>query len=269
MIRMAPLSSLGRIVSTHRALLLALTKRDLQDRFSGQILGLAWTLGHPLVLMLLYTFLFAFVFPARYATSGGTADYSPMIFAGLACWLTVQEVLARSPTVLPAHANLVKQIVFPTELLPLKTMLASSFAQVVTLTFALGYSLYRGTLTPIVLLLPVVVVVQLMAMAGASYLLASIGAYFRDLKDFIQVFLAVALFAQPILYNPAATPSWLQWVFAANPLSYLVWLYQDVLYFGHFAHPVAWVVAPLGSLLVLAVGYGVFDTMKHGLGDVL
>jgi lipopolysaccharide transport system permease protein len=138
---MPAISHLAGIVRTHRSLLGALVVRDLRDRFAGQTLGLVWTLGHPLVLMVLYAFLFAYVFPAR---SGSTAasDYAPAIFAGLACWLTAQEVLARSTTVLQAHASLVKQIVFPTELLPLKAALASSVAQIVTVTFAVLYAAY-------------------------------------------------------------------------------------------------------------------------------
>ncbi len=268
---MQGLTHFAGIVSTHRRLLAALVQRDLRDRFSGQAFGLVWTLGHPLVLMLLYAFLFAYVFPARYTAAVGATslDYAPSIFAGLVCWLTAQEVLARSPTVLQSHASLVKQIVFPTELLPVKSTLASSTAQIVTLTFAVGYAAYKGTLGPFALTLPFVVACQLAAMTGVAFLLSSLGAYFRDIKDVIQVLLAVGLFALPVLYNPHALPPWLSVVFYANPLSYLVWCYQDAIYFGAPAHPIAWVVSPLFGLGLLAIGYTVFQRAKHGFGDVL
>ena len=266
---MGQLSHFAGVVATHRRLLLALVQRDLRDRFAGQAFGLMWTLGHPLVLMGLYAFLFAYVFPARAGAGAAAVDYAPSIIAGLVCWLTAQDVLARSTTVLQSHASLVKQIVFPTELLPLKSTLASSVAQVVTLTFALGYSAYQGTLGPFALLLPGVVAAQRAAMTGAAFLLSSLGVYFRDVKDVIQVLLAVGLFTIPVLYNPAATPAWLNTVFLANPISYFVWCYQDALYFGHPAHPAAWIVAPLLGLGLLALGYTVFQRAKHGFGDVL
>lgn len=268
---MKALTHFATLVSAHRRLLSALVQRDLRDRFSGQAFGLFWTLGHPLVVMVLYAFLFAYVFPARYAASAaaGPVDYAPSIFAGLVCWLTAQEVLARSSTVLQSHASLVKQIVFPTELLPLKSALASSAAQLVTLTFAVGYAAYKGTLSPFALTLPFVVACQLAAMTGVSFLLASLGAYFRDVKDVIQVVLTVGLFAQPVLYNPHAVPTWLAAVFAVNPLSYFVWCYQDALYFGAPAHPAAWIVAPLVAVGILALGLTVFARAKHGFGDVL
>jgi lipopolysaccharide transport system permease protein len=266
---MRGLAHFAGLVSSHRRLLLALVQRDLRDRFAGQAFGLVWTLGHPLVLMVLYAFLFAYVFPARIGAGPGALDYAPSIFAGLVCWLAAQDVLARSPTVLQSHASLVKQIVFPTELLPVKSTLASSAAQIVTLTFAVGYAAYKGTLGPFALTLPIVVAAQLAAMTGAAFLLSSLGAYFRDVKDVIQVLLAIGLFAIPVLYNPHATPTWLATAFLANPLSYFVWCYQDALYFGRAAHPVAWVVAPLLGVGLLALGYTVFQRAKHGFGDVL
>ena len=268
---MKGLVHLAGVVATHRRLLVALVQRDLRDRFSGQAFGLFWTLGHPLVLMVLYAFLFAYVFPARYTAAAGTSavDYAPAIFAGLVCWLTAQEVLARSTTVLQAHASLVKQIVFPTELLPLKSTLASSTAQIVTLTFAVGYAAYQGTLGPFSLLLPIAVLSQLALLTGAAFLLSSLGAYFRDIKDVIQVMLTIGLFALPVLYNPHALPSWMMGLFYVNPLSYLIWCYQDALYFAGPAHPVAWVVAPLSGVALLAIGYTVFQRAKHGFGDVL
>lgn len=268
---MRGLVHLSSVLSTHRRLLVALIQRDLRDRFSGQAFGLFWTLGHPLMLMLLYAFLFAYVFPARYAASSATTavDYAPAIFAGLVCWLTAQEVLARSTTVLQSHASLVKQIVFPIELLPVKSAVASSTAQIVTLAFAAGYAAYKGTLGPFALLLPVVVLSQLALMVGASFLLSSLGVYFRDIKDVIQVMLTVGLFALPVLYNPHALPSWMMPLFYVNPLSYFIWCYQDALYFAGPAHPVAWVVAPLSGIAMLALGYTVFQRAKHGFGDVL
>jgi lipopolysaccharide transport system permease protein len=266
---MPVLAHLAGLVRTHRSLLGALVVRDLRDRFAGQTLGIVWTLGHPLVLMVLYAFLFAYVFPARTGSSVGGSDYAPAIFAGLACWLTAQEVLARSTTVLQSHASLVKQIVFPTELLPLKAALASSAAQIVTVTFAVLYAAYKGTLGPFALTLPFVIVCQLAAATGAAYLLASLGVYFRDLKDVVQVLLAVGLFALPVLYNPHAIPPWLTLVLVLNPISAFVWCYQDALYFGYPAHPIAWVAAPLIGLIMLMVGYTVFQRAKHGFGDVL
>jgi lipopolysaccharide transport system permease protein len=55
----------------------------------------------------------------------------------------------------------------------------------------------------------------------------------------------------------------------ANPFSYMIWCYQDVLYFGRFAHPFAWIVFMAFSMLSLYVGYRVFKKLKPYFGNVL
>ncbi|MCZ7559482.1 MAG: hypothetical protein M5U30_05000 [Burkholderiaceae bacterium] len=102
----------------------------------------------------------------------------------------------------------------------MKTALASALPFSVGLAFAVGYAAWHGTLSWFVLALPLVVAFQLVAMVGVAFLLAAGGVFFRDLRDLVTVFCAVNLFAQPILYNPFATPRWLELVFLANPFSY-------------------------------------------------
>jgi len=263
------LASPAAALYARRELIGELARRELRDRHTGQLLGVLWAYGHPLLLMLLYTFLFAYVFPARAGIGSGIRDYSVNVFAGIVPWLAFQDILARSPSILVGHANLVKQIVFPTEVLPVKTALASALPFSVGLAFAVGYAAWHGTLSWFVLALPLVVAFQLVAMVGVAFLLAAGGVFFRDLRDLVTVFCAVNLFAQPILYNPFATPRWLELVFLANPFSYLVWCWQDVLFHGAPMHPVAWVVFPLGSLGVLALGWMVFERTRHSFGDAL
>jgi lipopolysaccharide transport system permease protein len=118
-------------------------------------------------------------------------------------------------------------------------------------------------------MLPVVVGFQLVAMAGMAFILSAGGVFLRDLRDVVAVFASINLFAQPILYNPLATHSWLHWVFIANPFSYVVWCWQDVLYNGHIAHPMAWVVFPIISMATFALGWTMFQRTRHAFGDAL
>jgi lipopolysaccharide transport system permease protein len=117
--------------------------------------------------------------------------------------------------------------------------------------------------------LPVLIIFQALAMMGVSYLFSSIGAYFRDLKDFIQAFLSIAFFIMPILYLPESIPAAIRPVLYLNPLSYMIWCYQDILYFGAFVHPWAWVVFLSLSLVIFVFGYRVFRKLKTMFGNVL
>lgn len=258
-----------RSLIARRELIGELISRELRDRHTGQVLGVLWAYGHPLALMLLYMVLFAYVFPARFGEGASISDYSVNVLAGIVPWLAFQDILARSPTIIVGHASLVKQIAFPTEVLPIKTALASAMPYSVGLIFAIGYAWWHGTLSVMALTIPLLVILQLMAMMGTAFLLSALGVYLRDIRDIVSVFTSFNLFAQPILYNPFATPEFLQWVFVPNPFSYLTWCWQDALFHGSFYHPAAWIIFPIGSVLTLVIGWIVFEQTHHHFGDEL
>lgn len=266
---MSPIMSPIKMLYVRRELIGELVHRELRDRHSGQMLGVLWAYGHPLLLMMIYTALFAYVFPARFTSNGSVLDFSVNVFAGLVPWLAFQDLLSRSPSILVGHSNLVKQIVFPTEVLPVKTAFASVLPYSVGLLFAVGYAGWHGTLSWLSLTLPLLVLCLIAAMVGVAFLLSAMGVFLRDLREIITVFCSVNLFAQPILYNPFSTPNWLNWVFAINPFSYVTWCWQDALYRGSIVHTSAWIIFPLGSFFILAIGWITFERTRHSFGDAL
>lgn len=261
---------LVRITRTNMDLIKELVHRDLKDRFAGQMLGTAWAIGHPLLLMLLYVAVFSLVFPARgLGIDGKVQDLSVYILAGLIPWLSFQEVLVRSAGVITGNASLVKQIVFPIEVLPIKIVLAAVPAQLVATVFLVLFAAIVGALKPAFLLFPLAFVAQLACMIGVAFMLASVGAYVRDIREVLTVFCAANLFLQPILYAPYQLPEAIAQFLWLNPFSHLVWVYQDVFFFGGFMHPWSWLALGIAAVVSLLVGYRLFRRMKHGFGDVL
>jgi lipopolysaccharide transport system permease protein len=252
-------------------LIYELTKREIGERYSGQVFGAFWAIGHPLLLTLVYIFIFGFVFRAR---TGGTIDmpldYTAYILSGIIPWLVFQESLSKASTVIIANANVVKQVIFPLEVLPVKSVLATVVTEIVFLILLFLYTLITSRTLPwTYLFLPVLVLFQILAMIGTSYLFSAIGTYFRDLKDFVQAFLSIAFFILPILYLPESIPAAVRPVLYLNPLSYMIWCYQDILYFGQFAHPWAWAAFLPGSVFVFIFGFRVFRKLKTMFGNAL
>ncbi len=259
------------LLTKHRQLTYELARREISERYSGQLFGTLWTIGHPLVLIFVYIFVFAFVFTTRIGVSSNMPlDYTSYILAGLIPWLAFQECMMKASTVITSSANIVKQVIFPLEVLPVKSVVATLFTQCIFLVMLTIYTLItHHALLWTYLLLPVLFLVQTLAMIGVSYLLASIGAYFRDVKDLVQDFSTVAFFVLPILYLPESVPAALRGILYFNPFSYLIWCYQDVLYFGRFAHPWAWIVFGVLSIFIFVFGYRVFRKLKVMFGNVL
>jgi lipopolysaccharide transport system permease protein len=268
------LGQLAAILTRHWQLTWEMTRRELSDRYVGQVLGSIWAIGHPILLMGLYVFVFTYVFPSHLQiTAEMPRSFVTYILAGLIPWMTFSDAMAKGTGVIVSNAGLVKQVVFPIEILPVKGVLASFVTQLIATAILMLYMLIvERNLPSILLLLPGLFFMQLLAMVGVCYILSSVGVYFRDLKEIVQVFLSAGLFLAPILY----LPTWLDRVwppFAAilylNPFSHLVWCYQDVFYFGRFAHPASWGITIALSTGLFYVGYRIFRKLKHMFGDIL
>lgn len=265
------LQELIHLLRRYKVLTLELAKREIQEKYTGQLLGLLWTIGHPLLLVLIYVFIFGFVFQTRVGNSlSMPLDYTTYLLAGIIPWLAFQESMLKSSTVIIANANIVKQVVFPVEVLPVKGVLATLATQLVFFALLSLYTVItNGALLWTYMLLPLLILIQLSVMTGLGYLLAAIGVFFRDIKEFVQVFSSLALFLLPILYLPEVVPASVRPILYLNPLSYMIWCYQDILYFGRIEHPWAWVIFPLLGLSMLLIGYRTFRRFKLLFGNVL
>jgi lipopolysaccharide transport system permease protein len=222
-------------------------------------------------MMGIYVFLFVVVFKIRI---GGTRemplDYTAYLLAGLIPWLCFQEALGKASNAITSQANLVKQVIFPIEVLPVKGVLATLATMVISLAILAIYILLKYHRLPLTfLLVPLLVVLQTMTMVGLSFLISAVAVYFRDTKDLVQVFTQVTTYLIPIFYLPEQVPESLRPLLYMNPFSYMMWCYQDALYFGRIAHPESWVVFPILSLVTFYLGFRAFSSLKVMFGNVL
>lgn len=261
--------ALGGLATRHRALAWEMVKREVTERFAGHWLGAVWAVGHPLILMAVYVFIFTVIFEVRFPETAG-GDYTVFILSGLVPWLAFQDGLNRSTQAIVGHASLVKQVVFPLEILPIKMVVAPVVNQLVGWVVLGGYLAWSsGQLPATFVLLPVLLAFQLIAASGVGFLLAAITVYFRDLKEVVQVATFVALWLTPVFYRTDMAPEALRPLFYANPLSYFIWCYQDACFAGRITEPLAWAVFPIGSVLIFLLGYSVFRRLRAGFGNLV
>ena len=182
----AAVRSVLRVYWQHRALVLELTKRrDLGSQYRGQALGSFWVIGHPIIQLLVYIFVFVVVFKIRIPASLGVPrDYTAFILAGLVPWLAIQQSLVRSATALVARSNLVRQVAFPIEILPFGAVLVSVVAEVIGFVIVAVYTLVRFDGLPwTYVLLPVAFSLQFILMTGVALILAAITPVLRALRN--------------------------------------------------------------------------------------
>ena len=121
-------NSILKVLWSNKNLLNQFTKRDVIGRYKGSYLGLLWTFITPLLMLVIYTFVFSEVFKARWGTAGeNKAEYALVIFTGLIVFNIFSEVVTRAPGLLVGNANLVTKVVFPLEIMPVAILGASLF----------------------------------------------------------------------------------------------------------------------------------------------
>jgi homopolymeric O-antigen transport system permease protein len=263
------LNLLLHTVVNYRELLWEITRRDVVERQAGLAFAGFWIIGQPLLMMLVYVFVFSFIFNVRLGADDGGLGYTAFLLAGLVPWLAFQEAISRAPTCITENRSLIKQIVFPVELLPIKLALSTLIVLAIGLACPLVLLSLAGTARPLWwLLLPIPVLCQLLLTSGLVYMIAAAGVFIRDVGNVVQLALMIGLFAHPILYSPGMLSSWVEVAFQISPFSHVIWMYRDTV-LGSLAHPVSWIVAPAVGLIFLAFGYRMFRGLRHMFGDAL
>jgi lipopolysaccharide transport system permease protein len=259
------------IIGRHWRLAVAMARRELSTRYAGQIMGSSWIIGHPLLQMLIYIFLFAVVFQQRI---GGTMelprDYTIYILSGLVPWLSILPVLTGSCSSILGNAALVKQFSFELEVLPIKDVLMAMVFWLVGITITATYTVWVYHALPwTYLLLPVVFAIQTVFLIGSAWLLSAIAVFFRDLKDIMAVWANLGVFLLPVVYLPQWMPEVFRPAIYSNPLSCIIWIYQDTLYFGRIEHPVSWLISIMLAVFVFTTGHRVFQRLRPLFGNAL
>jgi lipopolysaccharide transport system permease protein len=258
-----------RSVLQYRELLWEMTRRDIVERQAGLAFAGFWVIGQPILMMLVYVFVFSFIFSVRLGADDNGLGYTAFLLAGLVPWLAFQEAIGRAPTCITENKSLIKQIVFPVEILPLKLVLSTLVVLGTGLAFPLVLAILAGTAKPLWwLLLPVPVLCHLLLTIGLVYMIAAAGVFIRDIRNIVQLILMIGLFLHPILYVPGMLPSWMGLAFQISPFSHIVWIYRDAI-LGGFAHPASWALAPVLGILFLMIGYRMFRSLRHAFGDAL
>lgn len=260
------------VIRAHRRLILEMTRRELRDRYVGNVLGRLWSVLHPLVMVGVYVFLFGFVFRARAGATGRElpSDYVVFMLSALLPWQTLIESVNKGTTVISSNANLVKQVVFPIEILPIKSVLASLSTLAVTTTlFAIYVLAVRGALPWTIALLPALWLAQAVLMFGFVFLLASLTVFFRDVKDMVQVASQLGVYTVPVVFAIDWVPELLRPVVRFNPLTPLVLAHRDVWYHGAITEPAAWGAVGVVALASLVVGLAAFRWLRPHFGNVL
>lgn len=269
--RLNPLA-IARTLWRHRELTLQFTRREVEGRYRGSFLGLFWSFITPLVMLLIYTFVFGVVFQARWpqARSDSLGEFAVTVFAGLTAFAIFSECVNRAPNLIVGVPNYVKKVVFPLEILPLSVLGAALFHAVIGFTIlVVAHLLTGGSLSWTLLLLPLVLLPVVGWSLGLSWLLASLGVFIRDLSNATGLLVQILFFLTPIFYAASSVPPEVRGILLLNPFTSVI---EDVRRVALWGELPAWGSLALNSaasLLIAVLGYAWFAQTKKAFADIL
>ncbi|MEO8070914.1 MAG: ABC transporter permease, partial [Acidobacteriota bacterium] len=239
-------------------------------RYRGSVLGFFWSFVNPLLLLSIYSFVFAEILPNQ---NIDTSPYAIFMFCGLLPWTWFSASLLEASGSLISGGNLIKKVLFPAEILPLVSVLANM------VHFFLGLSILAGFMIVLhhypdwgqIAWFPVIVVVQLIFTAGLALILSALTVHFRDIRDLLANLLTFWFFATPIIYSylmPGVEKY--RWLFRFNPFFHLAVSYQEVLFFhGPFGHRTSLLYLGAASVVLFFLGYWLFDRLRDSFAEVV
>jgi lipopolysaccharide transport system permease protein len=252
----------------YRELLVNLTVRDLKVRYKNSVLGIAWSLLNPILMMLVFTLVYTVLLGQN-----NRRDYAAFILCGLLPWYFFSGSIMGGTGSIVGNSYLIKKVYFPRVVLPTSIMLSNlvNFLIALPIYFVLS-SLLGVRFTPYVFFLPIVIVTEMIFIEGVSLLLATANVFYRDVQQIMEVLILAWFFLTPVIWDANTLPASRtimgmevpvqRLVYILNPMASIISAYRDILYYGR---PIAWdffLRTVLTSLIVLVLGFVFFNRLK-------
>lgn len=268
----------------YRGLIQSLVTRDLKARYRGSVLGFFWSFVNPLMLLLIYNFVFTNLLPN---TVKALSPYALFMFCGLLPWTWFSSALNESAGSLISGGNLIKKVLFPAEVLPIVSVISSMVHFLLGLPILVGFMVWANHLPDLNELywFPIIVAVQFVFTLALALFLSALTVHFRDIRDLLANLLTFWFFATPIIYYykdfkptvsaaagvdaAGALDRYLHW-FNWNPFFHLAVSYQEVLFHvGPFGHKWWLLAMGGGSIVLFLAAYWLFDRLRDSFAEAV
>lgn len=248
-------------INRYRGVLKLLITRDLKVRYSGTIMGYLWTIVEPLMLSLIFWFVFGVIFNGR---DVGADPYILYLLSGMLAWTWANATIGDSTRALRNEARLVRTVNIPREIWVLR-IVGAKYVEFTLSLLVLGAFMvgYQRSPTWWVLAVPLAMVVQFALLSGIGLLLAPLTVLFKDLERLIRILLRMFFYLTPVLYSVNNIPEQVQDIYILNPMVGILEVYRAVIFPELGVNYLALVISVAITTFVLVLGSYVFRTVEN------
>lgn len=265
----ASIKSILRNLYEYRGAINSMVRRELAVRYVGTMGGPLWVILQPIATVVVFWFVFSIGFKAKGPSSTSFILY---FLPGYLPWLLFSEALNVSIQSIVGNSHLVKKTIFPTEIMPVVHLAASSFTHLVLLVCTTAVILAHGVSLHVTYFQIIYYYSALACLLlGLAWTLAALQVFHRDVGQVMAVVLNLWFWATPIVWNREIMPQQYSWVIDYNPLHYVVEGYRQSLMYGipmwHDGDSTLrfWIIV----IPIFLLGVHVFGRLKAEFADVL
>lgn len=214
---------------SYRGFIKSAVIREFQARYRGSLLGAAWTVLNPLAMILVYTLVFSQIMKARLPESDIPYAYSIYLMAGLLPWTLLTEIVMRCQSVFLDNANMIKKVNVPKLCFPLICLCGAliNFTFIFSLFIAFLVLIGHFPTSAFWAFLPILII-QVTLAFSLGLLFGILNVFFRDVGQFIGIFLQFWFWLTPIVYSVTILPAWIAPYLRLNPMTPIANAYQTV-----------------------------------------
>lgn len=253
----------------NRELVKYFTWRNFKVRYKQTVVGAAWAIFKPLIMMVVFTFAFNRI--GSVETGSEDVPYTIFAYAGLMFWTYFSQSITQVGASFVSFQNMLKKIYFPRLIVPLSIVLAG------LIDFFFSFLVYCGLMwyyevTPtamgVVLFLPMVFL-TILATLGTGMFAAALNVKYRDVGQILPFLVQAMLFLTPVVYPVNAVPETWQWILFLNPMTGVIDTVQATLL---NLHEVKWdllALSVLSAVLIFILSLDFFRSKEREFADLI
>jgi len=253
----------------YRRMIRDLVMYNFRTKYAGSLMGMIWIVLYPIILMSIYTFVFTVIFKIRFGAENSSLDYALMVFCGLIPFLSFSEGLAMGTTSIIRNPSLVRNTLFPIDILAFTDVITHLTTLFVGLTILIPTLAITGHLDFAIVSVPFLILNQVIFTIGLVWILSSLSVFYRDIVTIVAVFLMVLMFLSPVLWTESMVSGSIKKLLMVNPLYYLISGYRNALMFGQFPSLFDMVALFFVSLFTFFIGSKFFEQCKDSFTDLV
>lgn len=246
----------------YRELLKTNIQKEIRGKYKGSFLGVLWSFLNPLLMVVVYAIVFPYIMRVK------VPNYLQFLIVAVIPWNFFTTCITTGSNCVWINGGIIKKVYFPRAILPISVVSAGVINFLISCIIILIFTIFGGVGVSIHLLwLPVITIIQSAFTLGLLFILSAINVYVRDVEYIVGFFINLLFYATPILYTADMFPERARWLLYLNPMTHLIDAYRQIFYYHANPNIASLIYIIALSLLLLIVGYMIFNKLEKGFAE--